>query len=45
MLTLLLFADLLGVSWALVTLRFHPLLTVMIYVLLMTLFIGLKEVR
>ena len=44
MLTLLLFADLLAISWSLVTLGFHPLLTVLIYMLLCLLFIGLKEV-
>jgi len=44
MLTLQLFANMLGISWALVTLRFHPLLTAVIYAILLTLFIGLKEV-
>ena len=44
MLTLLLFADLLAISWALVSLRMHPALTVTIFVLLLLLFAGLRQV-
>ena len=44
MLTFLLFADLLAISWALVTLRIHPALTVTVYVVVLLLFAGLRQV-
>jgi hypothetical protein len=44
MLVLQLFLGLLCVSWGLVTLRFHPVLTAVIYTLLCVLFLGLKVV-
>ena len=44
MLVLQLFLGLMSMAWGLVTLRFHPVLTIIIYSLLSLVFLGMKDV-